>query len=82
MAKTSKVNIQIAIRGKGVSRLSHDALVELTQGVVDGNEPPDGIEVDIQLWRQGRSIDWESSKGLRELIRGQLHGFPFSVRGD
>ena len=86
MAATSKVNVQISVSGRGVSRLSHKALVSLVEQTVNGDKPPNGIRVRIQLWRKGQELEWNTddarSAGLRALIRRVLHGrrFPFQVR--
>jgi len=75
----SRLSVQISIRGKGINRLSHDALVDLVERAIDQRPYPESIDVRIMLWRAGKEIPFPyhstepRANALRELVRGLLH---------
>lgn len=73
MPKNKRLNVQVSIRGKGVSRLSPALVNELVNRVIDGDEPPTGIEVRIHIWRAGHEVTWNTddprSEGLKTMLR-------------
>lgn len=69
------ISYQVSVRGRGISAMSKQALRTLLDRFVDGKEPPKGIEVSIQCWRAGRTIDMWDDNPRASVLRDTFRRF-------
>lgn len=69
------ISYQVSVRGKGLSRLSDDAMKELLNHYVMGGELPAGVEINIQCWRAGQELDMWSDNPRAQSLRTAFRGF-------
>lgn len=79
-ARQGALTYQVHIGGRGLSAMTHNALAELVLRRLDGVPPPEGIDVRIQVWREGRELDWEDQNSRAEVLRATLRGLLQSGR--
>lgn len=66
------INYQIHMGGKGLSELSHEALTELVLRTLDGQRPPEGIDIRIQAWRAGQELAWWQDNPRAAVLRNTI----------
>lgn len=69
------ISYQVSVSGRGLSAMSRQAMRTLLDRVVDGIDPPEGIKVEIQCWRAGRTIDMWSDNPRAAVLRDTFRRF-------
>jgi hypothetical protein len=69
------ISYQVSVRGRGISRLSQAAMRELLDRYVSGFAMPEGVEVAIQCWREGRELDMHAENPRAQVLRDTFRRF-------
>jgi hypothetical protein len=75
--RSDAISFQVSLKGRGLSALTKKGLTTLVERYLDEESLPDGVEVRIQCWRQGRELamigeDNHRAETLRETFRRLL----------
>jgi hypothetical protein len=71
------ISYQVSVSGRGLQRMTHNAMRQMVEHALDGGTLPKGLDVRIQCWRAGRELDMGADNAratvLRETFRRLLH---------
>ena len=74
------ISYQVSVAGRGLNRMSHDAMREMVEHALDGGELPDGVSVRIQCWRAGKELDMSADNPRAAVLRNTFRGLLQSGR--
>lgn len=63
------ISYQVSVSGRGLNRMSHEAMRGMVEHALDGGELPEGLDVRIQCWRAGRELDMRADNARAEVLR-------------